>query len=130
MIEDVIINMVRAVSFLDVKEAVEATVDFDDSIIEDSHTLIDKNIKLVNAGLRSKLTAIMEINKCSEAEALEELERIREDSQITGQDIDWTGGDDDELDEENDMSEEEEKDENQDPDDSKSGKTPVPGDKE
>ena len=61
---------------------------------------------------------------------MEELERIREDSQITGQDIDWTGGDDDELDEENDMSEEEEKDENQDPDDSKSGKTPVPGDKE
>ena len=45
---------------------------------------------------------------------MEELERIREDNQITGQDIDWTGGDDDELDEENDMSEEEEKDENQD----------------
>ncbi|RHH24047.1 hypothetical protein DW216_20800 [Bacteroides uniformis] len=129
MIEDVIINMVRAVSFLDVKEAVEATVDFDDSIIEDSNTLIDKNIKLVNAGLRSKLTAIMEINKCSEVEALEELERIREDNQITGQDIDWTGGDDDELDEENDMSEEEEKDENQDLDGFKSGKASDPNDK-
>ena len=130
MIEDVIINMVRAVSFLDVKEAVEATVDFDDSIIEDSNTLIDKNIKLVNAGLRSKLTAIMEINKCSEVEALEELERIREDNQITGQDIDWTGGDDDELDEEDDSPEEKEGEKNQDPDDSKSSKTPVPGDKE
>ena len=129
VIEDVIINMVRAVSFLDVKEAVEATVDFDDSIIEDSNTLIDKNIKLVNAGLRSKLTAIMEINKCSEVEALEELERIREDNQITGQDIDWTGGDDDELDEENDMSEEEEKDENQDLDGFKSGKASDPNDK-
>lgn len=129
VIEDVIINMVRAVSFLDVKEAVEATVDFDDSIIEDSNTLIDKNIKLVNAGLRSKLTAIMEINKCSEVEALEELERIREDNQITGQDIDWTGGDDDELDEENDMSEEEEKGENQDSDDFKSGKTSDSGNK-
>ena len=83
----------------------------------------------MNAGLRSKLTAIMEINKCSEVEALEELERIREDNQITGQDIDWTGGDDDELDEENDMSEEEEKGENQDPDDFKSGKTSDSGNK-
>ena len=128
VIEDVIINMVRAVSFLDTGGVVDATVDFDDSIIEDSNTLIDKNIKLVNAGLRSKLTAIMEINKYSESEAMEELKRIKEDNQITGQDIDWTGGDDDELDEENDMSEEE-KDENQDSDDFKSGKTADSGNK-
>ena len=60
---------------------------------------------------------------------MEELERIREDNQITGQDIDWTGGDDDELDEENDMSEEEEKDENQDLDGFKSGKASDPNDK-
>ena len=86
-----IINMVRAVSFLDAGGAVEVTVDFDDSIIEDTNTIIDKNIKLVNAGLRSKLTAIMEINKCTEADAQKELDRIREDGQITGQDIDWTG---------------------------------------
>ena len=129
VIEDVIINMVRAVSFLDTGGVVDATVDFDDSIIEDSNTLIDKNIKLVNAGLRSKLTAIMEINKYSESEAMEELKRIKEDNQITGQDIDWTGGDDDELDEENDMSEEEEKGENQDSDDFKSGKTSDSGNK-
>lgn len=130
VIADVIINMVRAVSFLDTGGAIDATVDFDDSIIEDSNSLIDKNVKLVNAGLRSKLTAIMEINKCSEQEAQEELERIRQDNQITGQDIDWTGGDDDELDEEDDSPEEKEGKENQDPDDSKSGKTPDPGDEE
>ena len=51
MISDVIINMVRAVSFLDTGGAIDATVDFDDSIIEDSNSLIDKNVKLVNAGL-------------------------------------------------------------------------------
>ena len=130
VISDVIINMVHAVSFLDTGGAIDATVDFDDSIIEDSNSLIDKNVKLVNAGLRSKLTAIMEINKCSEQEAQEELERIRQDNQITGQDIDWTGGDDDELDEEDDSPEEKEGEENQDPDDSKSGKAPDPGDKE
>ncbi len=95
IISAAIVNMVRAVSFLDVGGAVEATVDFDDSIIEDTNAIIDKNIKLVNAGLRSKLVAIMEINKCTEADAQKELDRIREDGQITGQDIDWTGDDGD-----------------------------------
>lgn len=93
VISSAIINLVRAVSFLDKKMEVTATVDFDDSIIEDTNTIIDKNVKLVNAGLRSKLTAIMEINKCSESEAKKELARIAEDNQITGQDIDWTVGD-------------------------------------
>ena len=71
----------------------------------------------------------MEINKCSEKEALKELERIREDNQITGQDIDWTGGDDDEPDEEDDSTKEKEDKEDQDSNDSKSGKTSDPGDK-
>lgn len=97
IISAAIVNMVRAVSFLDAGGAVEATVDFDDSIIEDTNAIIDKNIKLVNAGLRSKLAAIMEINKCSEADAQKELDRIREDGQITGQDIDWTGDGGDET---------------------------------
>lgn len=101
-----VIAMVKAVSFLDKGKEMEATVDFDDSIIEDSNTTIDKNIKLVNAGLRSKLTAIMEINKCTEAEARAELERIAEDNQITGQDIDWTREDEDESQSETDQPEE------------------------
>lgn len=129
VIDPAVVNMVRAVSFLDTGEAIEATVDFDDSIVEDSNAVIDKNIKLVGAGLRSKLKAIMEINKCSEAEALKELERIRKDNQITGQDIDWTGGDADELDEEDDPAEEKEVKENQDSDDSKGGKEADPEDK-
>lgn len=48
MVEDAILNMVRAVSFLDTGAAAEATIDFDDSIIEDSNATIDKNIKLVS----------------------------------------------------------------------------------
>lgn len=88
-----IIGMVEAVAFLDGAGDVTATVDFDDSIIEDSNTTIDRNIKLVQGGLRSKLTAIMEINKCSKAEAKKELELIAGDNQITGQDVDWTDQD-------------------------------------
>lgn len=96
VINAAILNMVSVVAFLDQEVSVEATVDFDDSIIEDTNTIIDKNIKLVNGGLRSKIKAIMEINKCSEKEAEKELHRIAEDNRITGQDVDWTDIDDDE----------------------------------
>ena len=92
-VQAALINLVKAVSYLDVGREVEATIDFDDSIIEDSNTTIDRNIKLVQAGLRSKITAIMEINKCSEEEAAKEVERIANDNQIVGNDIDWTNAD-------------------------------------
>ena len=52
--------------------------------------VIDRNIKLVQSGLRSKLSAIMEIGKCSEETAKKEMVKIAEDNQITGQEIDWT----------------------------------------
>lgn len=91
-----VIGMVKAIAFLDGKPKVNATVDFDDSIIEDSTATIDRNIKLTQSGLRSKKTAIMEINKCSETDAEKELQLIAEDNQITAQDVDWTGGDEDE----------------------------------
>ena len=97
-VKDAIIALVKAVSFLDGNGEVEATVDFDDSIIEDGNATIDRNIKLVQAGLRSKLAAIMEINKCSEKEAGKELQLIADESQITAQDVDWTQGDEDDPD--------------------------------
>jgi A118 family predicted phage portal protein len=99
-ISSAIIGMVQAVAFLDGRGDVEATVDFDDSIIEDVNTLIDRNIKLVQAGLRSRLTAIKDITKCSDAEAKAELELLAGDNQITGQDTDWTDGDQDDAPEE------------------------------
>lgn len=101
-----VIAMGKAIAFLDGKEEVEVTVDFDDSIMEDSSATIDKNTKLVNAGLRSKLTAIMEIDKCSEEEAQKELERIAKEEQITGGNIDWTDLEDkDEQEQKDDPSE-------------------------
>lgn len=110
MVESAVLGMIRAVSFLDTGTAVDATVDFDDSIIEDSRATIDKNITLVNGGLRSKLTAIMEIEKCSEDDAKKELQRIAEDNQITGQDIDWTDMDKDDSDDEQNKEDQEEDD--------------------
>ncbi len=91
VIRTAIINMVKAVAFLDIGGiSDEVSVDFDDSIIEDSNAVIDRNIKLVQSGLRSKLSAIMEIGKCSEETAKKEMVKIAEDNQITGQEIDWT----------------------------------------
>ena len=90
LIKAAITAMVQAVAFLDTGNEVEVTVDFDDSIIEDTNTTIDRNIKLVSAGLRSKLSAIKEIDKCQETDAQKELELIAQDGQISGQDIDWT----------------------------------------
>ena len=106
ILQTALIGMAKAVAFLDNRqEELIVTIDFDDSIIEDTNTTIDRNIKLVNAGLRSKLSAVMEINKCSEEEAKKELARIAQDGQITGQDIDWTQTDGEEEEDEPDDQE-------------------------
>lgn len=70
----------------------QTTYVWDDSIIVDSNAIIDKNVKLTQASLRSRAKAIMEIDRCTEEEALKELARMAEEGQITGQDVDWTQG--------------------------------------
>lgn len=56
------------------------TIGWNDNIITDDNTLIDNNIKLVSAGLKSKVKAIMEVQKCDEATAREELARILQET--------------------------------------------------
>ena len=67
---------------------------WDDSIVRDTDAVIDKNIKLTDAGLQPKIDAIMEIFRCTKDEAEEKLKRIAEDNQITVRDVDWMPGDD------------------------------------
>lgn len=106
-----LIGMVKALYFLETgADTLEVTVDLDDSIIEDTNTTVDRNIRLVTGGLRSKLTAIMEINKCTEAEAKKELQRIAEESQITGQNVDWTDMEGDDPEDQENPPENEDKD--------------------
>ncbi|MDF2513726.1 MAG: putative portal protein [Herbinix sp.] len=66
----------------------EVTIGFDDSIIIDENAIIDNNIKLVGAGLKSKLKAIMQIQKCDEETAKRELEQIAKEGQVTGDEAD------------------------------------------
>lgn len=84
-----------ALKLIPVKEY-SITVGWQDNIIIDDNTLIDNNIKLTQAGLKSKLKAIMEVQKCDEETAMQELERITKEQSITGIDIDdfLSGGED------------------------------------
>lgn len=76
------------------KKDFTVTVGWQDNIVIDDNTLIDNNIKLVQAGLKSKIKAIMEIQKCDEKTAKEELERIAKEQDVSGLAVDdFLGGD-------------------------------------
>lgn len=109
--------------------AYTASYVWDDSIVRDTDAIIDKNIKLTQADLRSRIMAIMEINKCTEEEALEEIKRMAEDNQIIGQDVDWTRGDQDESEQENGDAEESENENEKKTDDSQGREKAVKTDK-
>lgn len=87
-----IVDMVKALAFLDGAADPDVQVSFDDSIINDDNTKLDNNIKLVQAELKSKLAAIMELNGCSEKDAQKELDRIAEENRrVSGSDVDLFG---------------------------------------
>lgn len=48
-----------------------------DGIITDENTLIENSVRLVQNGLKSRVTAIMELQRCSYEEAVKEYERIQ-----------------------------------------------------
>lgn len=75
------------------------TIGFPDNIVIDDNTLIDNNIKLVQAGLRSKLSAIMAVQKCDEDTASKELERINKEQAVSPPGFDGLigGGEDDKI---------------------------------
>ena len=62
------------------KKEYSLSVAFKDNVIIDDNTLIENNINLVAAGLKSKVSAVMEIMKCDEATARAELEKIKQEN--------------------------------------------------
>lgn len=70
----------------------DLTVGWQDNVIVDDNTIIDNNIKLVSAGLKSKVRAIMDVQKCDEKTARAELERIAQESGMGGDLTDFFGG--------------------------------------
>lgn len=70
------------------KKEYNVTIGWQDNIVIDDNALIDNNIKLVQAGLKSKIKAIMEVQKCDEKTAQEELARIAKEQNVSGLNID------------------------------------------
>ena len=62
----------------------EISVTMPDGVVIDDNTKIENNIKLVAAGLKSKLAAVMDVLNCDETAAQKELDRIAKESQVTG----------------------------------------------
>ena len=58
----------------------DIVIGFKDNIIIDDNQLIENNINLVNAGLKSKVSAVMDVLKCDEETARKELERVAEEA--------------------------------------------------
>lgn len=83
-----IINLGLAIGDLSDIKDYEVTIGFDDSIIVDENAIIDNNIKLVTAELKSKLRAIKEILKCDDKTARAELDQIAKENQVTGSEAD------------------------------------------
>jgi len=70
-----------------ITESYGITIDFDDSIINDKNTQIDNGIKEVSAGLMSKLTYLIDVKGYTEKQALEELQRINDESGLQSIDM-------------------------------------------
>ncbi len=88
-LERAIIGMVRALAELSGKDAgIPVNVEFDDSIFEDTGTIIKRNIELVTAGFRSKAAAIMEIEHCDETTAKQRLQEIAMEQMIQPDTVD------------------------------------------
>lgn len=68
------------------------TINWHDNVISDDDTRIQQNIELVNAGLRSRISAIMNIDGISEEEAARELEKIDGEAANGGSVDDLLGG--------------------------------------
>ena len=99
MLEQLIHSLIAigtALKLIPVKEYT-VTIGWQDNIVIDDNTLIDNNIKLTQAGLKSKLKAIMEVQKCDEETAQQELERIAKEQSVTGLSVDdfMNGGESD-----------------------------------
>jgi len=86
MLTTALTEMARRLRFLETGVDVVdmgVSIDFDDSILEDTNTIINENVMLVGAGLRSKKRAIMEIEHCTEEEADKILAEITEDGKAS-----------------------------------------------
>ena len=82
-LERAIVGMVKALAVLSgISPDIDVSVSFDDSIIEDTNALTQRQVELVNARLQSRKGAIMAIYNVDEAEAERKMQEIAEDDTV------------------------------------------------
>ena len=64
------------------KGDISVRVVFSDRQTVDKGEIIDQNVRLVSAGLKSRLSAVMAVLDCSEEDALAEIERIKKEEKV------------------------------------------------
>ena len=94
VLESAIFDLIRALAFLSGHqnpEALTPVITFDDSVFEDDDATASRNVLLVNAGLRTRVDAIMSVDRVDEAVAREKAAQIAQEQ--AGQLPDFPGGD-------------------------------------
>lgn len=83
IIESALFDMIRALAYLSgVTKAVNPVIAFDDSIFDDTSAIVERNVALVGAGLRSRVDAIMEIDQCDQDTAEKRLAAIQQEQRV------------------------------------------------
>lgn len=90
VLRDALTSLTRALLFLAGRKGdAEVTITFDDSIIQDKAAQREDARKDVQAGLMSKYRYLTTIAGLSEEDAAEELQRIRSESSVTAEAVDF-----------------------------------------
>lgn len=89
VLRDALVGLVRALLALDGLDAGDVRIVFDDSIIQDRSTLRAEAREEVAAGLMSKYRYLTEIVGLNAQDAQEEIERIRAESSVSAEAMDF-----------------------------------------
>ena len=91
ILESAIAELCNALLLLSGRQPAEVSITFDDSIIQDKSAERSEAREDVAAGLMSKYTYLTQIRGLSEKDADEELERIRSESRVGAEALDFFG---------------------------------------
>lgn len=94
VLESAIFDLIRALAFLSGHprpEALTPVITFDDSVFEDDDATASRNVLLVGAGLRTRVDAIMSVDRVDEAVARDKAAQIAQEQ--SGQLPDFPDGD-------------------------------------
>jgi A118 family predicted phage portal protein len=81
IIKDALYDLVKSIMFL-LNIDSEISIVFDDSIIEDTGSRIDRGLKLLTSGVISKETFLVKYLEYTEEEAQEELAKVKADNKV------------------------------------------------